>query len=80
MGAPTRSAPRWRSNPGHLLPSASEGVGLAEVMFSLVDEQGCVTVKANFYSVPVAAGMRVDALIHQLHAEILASRSSDWPQ
>ena len=37
---------------GHLLSCATEGLDLAEVTFPLVDKQGCVTVKTNFYSVP----------------------------
>jgi hypothetical protein len=41
---------------GHLLSCATEGVDLAEVVFPLVDKQGCVTVKTNFYSVPARSG------------------------
>ena len=55
---------------GHLLSCATEGVDLAEVVFPLVDKQGCVTVKTNLYSVPAAAGSRVEARIHPLHVEI----------
>jgi transposase len=55
---------------GHLLSCATEGLDLAEVMFPLVDKQGCVTVKTNFYSVPARAGTRVEARIHPLHVEI----------
>jgi len=55
---------------GHLLSCAPEGVDLAEVVFPLVDKQGCVTVKTNLYSVPAAAGSRVEARIHPLHVEI----------
>jgi hypothetical protein len=35
-----------------------------------VDKQGCITVKTNFYSVPIRAGTRVEARIHPLHVEI----------
>ena len=55
---------------GHLLSCAAEGVDLAEIVFPLVDKQGCVTVKTNFYSVPARAGTRVEARIHPLHVEI----------
>jgi hypothetical protein len=41
---------------GHLLTRAAERFDLAEVVFPLVDKQGCITVKTNFYSVPVRAG------------------------
>ena len=59
---------------GHLLSCASEGVDLAEVMFPLVDKQGRVTVKTNFYSVPARAGIRVEARIHPLHVGIRHGR------
>ena len=36
----------------HLLSCAAEGLDLAEIVFALVDKQGCVTVKTNLYSVP----------------------------
>jgi transposase len=55
---------------GHLLSCATEGLDLADVVFPLVDKQGCVTVKTNFYSVPVRAGTRVEARVHPLHVEI----------
>jgi transposase len=55
---------------GHLLPCATEGFDLAEAVFPLVDKQGCVTVKTNFYSVPIRAGSRVEARIRPLHVEI----------
>ena len=60
---------------GHLLSCATEGFELAEIVFPLVDKQGCVTVKTNFYSVPTRAGTRVEARVHPLHVEIwLAGR------
>ena len=54
----------------HLMPRAAEGFDIAEIAFPLVDKQGCVTVKTNFYSVPVKAGSRVEARIRPLHVEI----------
>jgi hypothetical protein len=56
--------------PGHLLSRVTEGFNLAEVVFPLVDKQGCVTVKTNYYSVPVRVGARVEARVHPLHVEI----------
>ena len=55
---------------GHLLPCAVEALDLSEVVFPVVDKQGCVTVKTNFYSVPARAGSRVEARVHPLHVEI----------
>ena len=55
---------------GHLLSCMTEGFALAEIVFPLVDKQGCVTVKTNYYSVPVRAGTRVEARVHPLHVEI----------
>jgi transposase len=55
---------------GYLLTRATEGFDLAEIVFPLVDKQGCIAVKTNFYSVPIRAGTRVEARIHPLHVEI----------
>jgi hypothetical protein len=55
---------------GHLLACAAAGLDLAEIVFPLVDKQGCITVKTNFYSVPVRAGTRVEARVRPLHVEI----------
>src|SRR5487761_465835 len=55
---------------GHLLPCVAEAFDLADIVFPLVDKQGCVTVKTNFYSVPARAGTRVEARVHPLHVEI----------
>jgi transposase len=55
---------------GRLLSCPTEGVDLAEIVFALVDKQGCVTGKTNFYSVPVRAGTRVEVRVHPLHVEI----------
>ena len=54
----------------HLMPRAAEGFDLAEIVFPLVDKQGCVVIKTNFYSVPVKAGTRVEARVRPLHVEI----------
>jgi transposase len=54
----------------HLLSRVAEGFDLADVVFPLVDKQGCVTVKTNFYSVPAGAGTRVEARVYPLHVEV----------
>jgi len=54
----------------HLLTRATEGFDIAEIVFPLVDKQGCITVKTNFYSAPVQAGTRVEARVYPLHVEI----------
>ena len=54
----------------HLLARPTEPFDLAEVVFALVDKHGCVTVKTNFYSVPIRAGSRVEVHIRPLHVEI----------
>ena len=54
----------------HLLPRAAEGYALAETLFAIVDKQGCITVKTNFYSVPAKAGSRVEARIYPLYVEV----------
>jgi hypothetical protein len=43
---------------------------MADVVFTLVDKQGCVTVKTNFYSVPIRPGTRMEAQVYPLHVEI----------
>jgi len=55
---------------GHLLACAAEGFDLAERVFAVVDKQGCITVKTNFYSAPVRPGSRVEARVAPLHVEI----------
>jgi transposase len=54
----------------YLLPLASEGFDLAEVSFGLVDGKGCVKVRTNSYSVPVAAGIRVQIKVLPAYVEI----------
>ena len=63
----------------HLLPCAAEGFDLAEVVFALVDKQGCVTVKTNFYSVPIRAGSRVEVRIRPPACRGLACGPPDRP-
>ena len=65
-----RSARRWRWSATICCHARPKGFDLAEVVFPLVDKQGCVTVKTNFYSVPARAGSRVEARVHPLHVEV----------
>ena len=53
-----------------LLPLAAERVDLGEVSFPAVDGQGCVRVRTNSYSVPVAAGTTVQAKVYAAFVEI----------
>lgn len=56
---------------GALLPPAEEGFALEEIVDALVvDGQGRVKVKANWYSAPVAPGQRVRAVIWPSHITI----------
>jgi transposase len=47
----------------HLLPLPEEGFDLIETSFPTVNSLGCVKVRTNAYSVPVAAGRTVQAKI-----------------
>ncbi|MGH9433970.1 MAG: Mu transposase domain-containing protein, partial [Terriglobia bacterium] len=55
----------------HLLPLASEGMDLAQTSFPTVNGLGCVKVRTNSYSAPLAAGT-------QVHAKAYASRVELW--
>lgn len=62
-----RSAPiaeASRQERPHLLPAVEEGFPLEEVLYPLVvDGQGRVKVKANWYSAPLPPGVRVAAVV-----------------
>ena len=54
-----------------LLPKAQEGFPLQEVLYPLVvDGKGRVKVRTNWYSAPLAAGVRVAAVVGPLLVEI----------
>jgi transposase len=55
----------------HLLPLATEGADLAQTSFPTVNGLGCVKVLTNAYSVPLPAGM-------QIQAKAYASRMELW--
>ncbi len=55
----------------HLLPLATEGFPIEEVLYPLVvDGKGCVKVKANWYSTSLWPGLRVTARVHPSVVEI----------
>ena len=54
----------------HLLPLPEAGFDLAEVSFPLVNSSGCITVRANAYSVPLRPGTKVQANLHAAHLEV----------
>lgn len=54
----------------HLLPLVAEGFDLAGVHFPKVNSSGTVKVLTNFYSVPVAAGVEVQAKVYAAFVEI----------
>jgi transposase len=53
-----------------LLPLAEEDFDLVEVAFPTVNNLGCVKVRTNAYSVPVAAGVRVQAKLTPATVEV----------
>jgi hypothetical protein len=61
----------WLVEREHLLPLASEGVDLAQTSFPTVNGLGCVKVRTNSYSAPLAAGTPV-------HAKAYARRVELW--
>ena len=54
----------------HLLPLAAQGFDLAEISFPRVDGLGCVRVRTNLYSVPVAAGRTIEVRLYPTYVEM----------
>ena len=54
----------------YLLPLATEDFDLTEVTFPIVNKTGCVKVRTNAYSVPVAPGTTVQAKITPTTVEL----------
>ncbi len=54
----------------YLLPLVPEGFDLAGIYFPQVNAKGTVKVLTNFYSVPVSAGLEVQAKVYPAHVEI----------
>jgi transposase len=58
----------------HLLPLAAEGFALIETSFPAVDGQGCVRVRTNWYSVPLAPGTKVRVELGPAEVKIFHDR------
>jgi hypothetical protein len=54
----------------HLLPLAEQSFELAEVCFPRVNGLGCVRVRTNLYSAPVAPGQTVEVRVYPSHLEL----------
>jgi hypothetical protein len=54
----------------HLLPLAEHGFDLAELSFPRVDGLGCVRVRTNLYSAPVAVGRTVELRLYPSRVEV----------
>lgn len=54
----------------YLLPLAAEDFDIVEVSFPTVNSLGCIKVKTNAYSTPVAAGVTVEAKITPTTVEV----------
>lgn len=55
----------------HLLPLAEERFALEEILYPVVDGKGCVRVKLNWYSTPLAPGMRAMVKVWPTQVEVL---------
>jgi hypothetical protein len=69
-GALQRVGAALLTEQAHLLPLAAEPFDLTEISWATVDGLGCVRVRTNQYSVPLAPGTRVEARITASHVEI----------
>lgn len=58
----------------HLLALAAEGFDLAETSFPVVDGKGCVKVRTNWYSTPLAPGLRPRVKLLPAYVEIWQER------
>lgn len=56
----------------HLLPLAVEGFPLTEHSWARVDGKGCVKVKGNWYSAPLAAGTEVRTAVSAVQVALYA--------
>jgi transposase len=54
----------------HLLPLVQEGFDLASRHAPVVDASSCVKVLTNFYSAPLAVGIKVEAKVYASYVEI----------
>jgi hypothetical protein len=54
----------------HLLPLVEEGFALEEILYPIVDGHGRVKVKLNWYSAPLAAGVRAMVKVWPSQVEV----------
>lgn len=54
----------------HLLPLAGEGFALEDILYPIVDGQGRVRVKTNWYSTPLDAGVRAMVKVWPTQVEV----------
>ncbi len=69
-GALQRVGSALLTEQAHLLSLAAEPFDLTEISWGTVDGLGCVRVRTNQYSVPLAPGTKVEARITASHVEI----------
>jgi transposase len=69
-GAEQRVGAAWLTEQAHLLPLATESFDLIERSWGTVDGLGCVRVRTNQYSVPLAPGTKVEVHIRASHVEL----------
>jgi transposase len=72
-GAEQRVGTALLTEQSHLLPLATEPFDLTERSWVTVDGLGCVRVRTNRYSVPLAPGTKTEARISAAHVEIWQS-------
>ena len=68
-GAPQRVGTALLTEQSHLLPLATEPFDLTERSWVTVDGLGCVRVRTNRYSVPLAPGTKAEAHLGAAHVE-----------
>ncbi len=69
-GAPQRVGTALLTEQSHLLPLATEPFDLTERSWVTVDGLGCVRVRTNRYSAPLAPGTKAEAHLGAAHVEI----------
>jgi hypothetical protein len=69
-GAEQRVGAALLTEQAHLLPLATEPFDLIERSWVTIDGLGCVRVRTNRYSVPLAPGTKVEARIGASHVEL----------
>lgn len=70
-GRQTTVADAMEQERPHLLPLAAESFQLEEMLFPVVDGKGCVKVKTNWYSTPLAPGVRAMVRVWPTEIEVV---------